>query len=128
MFKLFRIENLVSLQWIGANQTCEFYNSITNFAAIPKFIPQGLILNNNNACILLSQFWSGLDQLSHAGYFGYGQNWNQFPTDANVTFFFEYDKATIENIEIYNLTDNENQDLGKGLLFDVYMFFCYKLF
>ena len=39
---------------------------------------------------------------------------NQLPTDVNVTFFFEYDKATIETIEILNITgdEDENQDLG----------------
>ena len=38
---LLRMWNLVTEQWIGADQTCEWYNSIQEFTAIPRWIPKG---------------------------------------------------------------------------------------
>ena len=32
---------------------------------------------------------------------------DQLPQDLNVTFFFDYQKATVETIEIINTTDGE---------------------
>ena len=42
MFSIvFRMWNLVSEIWIGADRTVEWWNSIVDFAASPRWIPKG---------------------------------------------------------------------------------------
>ena len=45
-----RMWNLVSEQWIAAESTCEWWNSIEDFAASPRWIPKG----NMNLLLLLT--------------------------------------------------------------------------
>ena len=41
-----------------------------------------------------------------------GPNQDQLPRDLNVTFFFEYVKATVETLEVVNTTLGERVSLG----------------
>ena len=43
---------------------------------------------------------------------GFGPDKDMLPLDVNVTFFFDYVKATVETIEIWNRTDTGNVSLG----------------
>ena len=56
---------------------------------------------------------SGLDVSTHTGLSGFGPNMDMLPMDVNVTFFFDYNKGTIETIEIINMTDSANTSLGQ---------------
>ena len=47
------------------------------------------------------------DPLTDLGLPALGPNRDQLPQDLNVTFFFGYEKATVETIEIINTTDGE---------------------
>ena len=104
--------NLINeeLNIVAPDITLIWYQSITDFVVIPKFIPQGTLLQYFN--ILIQKRYTGLDPLTHDGYFGFGPKKDQLPTDVNVTFFFEYEKATIEKIKIINTTDGTDNELG----------------
>ena len=41
--------NLVTEQWIGTDQTSEWYNSIQEFTAIPRWIPKGFYSDKKNS-------------------------------------------------------------------------------
>ena len=56
---------------------------------------------------------SGLDVSTHTGLSGFGPNMDMLPMDVNVTFFFDYNKGTIETIEIINMTESANTSLGQ---------------
>jgi hypothetical protein len=47
------------------------------------------------------------DPTTDLGMAALGPNKDQLPQDLNVTFFFEYEKGTIETIEIINTTNCE---------------------
>ena len=47
------------------------------------------------------------DPLTDLGLPALGPNRDQLPQDLNVTFFFNYLKATVETIEIINTTNGE---------------------
>ena len=49
---------------------------------------------------------------THQGLLGFGPDKNMLPLDVNVTFFFDYVKATVETIEIVNRTESGNVSLG----------------
>ena len=49
---------------------------------------------------------------THQGLLGFGPDKNMLPLDVNVTFFFDYVKATVETIEIVNRTASGNVSLG----------------
>ena len=54
----------------------------------------------------------GQDVSTHTGLMGFGPDKNMLPLDVDVTFFFDYVKATVETIEIINRTDSGNVSLG----------------
>ena len=56
---------------------------------------------------LFSSAHNTRDPLTDLGLPALGPNRDQLPQDLNVTFFFEYQKATVETIEIINTTDGE---------------------
>ena len=64
------MSNLVSEQWLGSEDTVEWYHSITDFIALPRYIP------------------SGKDPATDPGLPAMGPDNNQLPQDLNVTFFF----------------------------------------
>ena len=47
------------------------------------------------------------DPLTDKGLRALGPDRNQLPKDLNVTFFFDYNRATIETIEIINTTNGK---------------------
>ena len=57
-------------------------------------------------------FSKGQDVSTHQGLIGFGPDKNMLPLDVNVTFFFDYVKATVETIEIVNRTESGNVSLG----------------
>ena len=90
-----RMWNEVSESWIGSNETGQWFHSIDQFVVTPKWIPKGM------------------DSLTHEGILGFGENNDLLPMDVNVTFFFDYVKATVETIEIFNHTAAGTKSLGK---------------
>ena len=52
------------------------------------------------------------DPLTDLGLPALGPNKDQLPQDLNVTFFFNYLKATVETIEIINTTNGERNING----------------
>ena len=67
--------NLVSIQWLGAEDEIEWYHSIKDFVVLPRYIPLGK------------------DTSTDPGLPPMGPNNNQLPQDLNVTFFFDYSKG-----------------------------------
>ena len=72
-----RMWNLVSIQWLVAENMVEWYHKITDFEVLPRYIPLGRDVNTD----------PGLEPM--------GANKNQLPQDLNVTFFFDYLKGVI---------------------------------
>ena len=62
--------NLVSLQWLGAEDIVEWYHAITEFEVLPRYIPLGRDVDTD----------PGLEPM--------GVDKNQLPQDLNVTFLF----------------------------------------
>ena len=92
--------NLVSEMVVGSEDMVEWYCAINNFVAIPRFIPPGL------------------DSRTHEGFPAFGPNNDLLPLDVNVTFFFDYDKGTIETVEIFNRTESgTDNSLGNLIIF-----------
>ena len=56
----------------------------------------------------------GSDELTHQGIAGFGPSYNLLPMDVNVTFFFDYKQATVETIEIINMTNSGQVSLGEN--------------
>ena len=52
------------------------------------------------------------DPLTDLGMPALGPHKDQLPQDLNVTFFFEYVKATVETLEVVNTTLGERVSLG----------------
>ena len=67
--------NLVSTQWLVAENMVEWYHKITDFEVLPRYIPLGRDVDTD----------PGLEPM--------GANKNQLPQDLNVTFFFDYLKG-----------------------------------
>jgi hypothetical protein len=67
--------NQVSLMWLAANTTVEWYHKIDNFVAMPRFIPNGRNISTD----------IGISAL--------GPQNNQLPQDLDVTFVFDYVKG-----------------------------------
>ena len=101
-------------QWIGTDQTSEWYNSIQEFTAIPRWIPKGFYSDKKKYHVSLYIVLKllGMDPLTHSGLSGFGPSYDMLPLDVNVTFFFDYVKGTVETIEIINITDSGNTSLG----------------
>ena len=107
--------NLVTEQWIGTDQTSEWYNSIQEFTAIPRWIPKGFYSDKEtkyHVSFYIVLKLLGMDPLTHSGLSGFGPSYDMLPLDVNVTFFFDYVKGTVETIEIINITDSGNTSLG----------------
>ena len=90
----FRMWNKVSKMVLSYEKDIEWFQSIVQFAVLPKFIPKGR------------------DALTDEGILALGPNRDQLPADRNVTFFFDYAKGSIEQIQIINTTNGVNNSLG----------------
>ena len=80
------------------------FPQIDGFVAIPKYILKGRY--DSVSLDLMTAFFTR-DPLTDPGLPALGPFKDQLPQDLNVTFFFGYNKATVETIEIINTTNGE---------------------
>ena len=67
--------NPLSVQWLGKDETLEWYHKIRNFQVFPKYILPGRDIDTD----------PGMPALGPGG--------NILPKDRNVTLFFDYQKG-----------------------------------
>ena len=67
--------NPLSVQWLGKDETLEWYQKIKNFQVFPKYILPGRDIDTD----------PGMPALGPGG--------NILPKDRNVTLFFDYQKG-----------------------------------
>ena len=74
--------NLVSEQWLGADQAVEWYHSPVDLTINPVWIP------------------AGQSPAQHPGLGGLGPAGRQFPLGTDVTLLLAYKQATIETVQV----------------------------
>ena len=75
--------NPLSVQWLGKDETLEWYQKIKNFQVFPKYILPGRDIGTD----------PGMPALGPEG--------NILPKDRNVTLFFDYQKGCKSYYEYY---------------------------